>query len=76
MLRIYPSINMKTKFFTITILILLLTFSLNVNAYIDPGTGSYVIQVILAAILGGVVTMKVFWKRIGMILKRIVSRGK
>jgi hypothetical protein len=33
-------------------------------AYIDPGTGSYVIQVVLAAVFGGLVVLKVFWGKI------------
>lgn len=33
-------------------------------AYIDPGTGSFIIQGIIAAVLGAGVTLKVFWRRI------------
>lgn len=33
-------------------------------AYIDPGTGSYVIQIIIAAALGVLFTIKSFWSRI------------
>jgi hypothetical protein len=34
------------------------------HAYVDPGTGSFVIQGIIAAIVGAGVALKVFWKRI------------
>jgi hypothetical protein len=34
-------------------------------AYIDPGTGSFVIQGIIAAIVGAGVAIKMFWHRIG-----------
>jgi hypothetical protein len=34
------------------------------HAYIDPGTGSYVFQVIVGALLGAAVAVKVFWRRI------------
>jgi len=32
--------------------------------YVDPGTGSVLLQIILGAILSGGVLIKVFWKRI------------
>jgi len=33
-------------------------------AYIDPGTGSFVIQGIIAAVVGAGLAVKVFWHRI------------
>lgn len=33
-------------------------------AYIDPGTGSFVIQGIIAAVVGAGVALKMFWGRI------------
>jgi hypothetical protein len=33
-------------------------------AYIDPGTGSFVIQGIIAAVVGGGFAIKMFWHRI------------
>jgi hypothetical protein len=30
--------------------------------YIDPGSGSYLVQVIIAAILGGAFWIKKFWR--------------
>lgn len=34
------------------------------HAYIDPGTGSFVIQGIIAAVVGAGVAIKMFWGRI------------
>jgi cytochrome b561 len=34
------------------------------NAYVDPGTGSYVFQVLIGVFLGAAVAVKVFWRRI------------
>ena len=34
------------------------------HAYIDPGTGSFVIQGIIAAVVGASFALKVFWRRI------------
>lgn len=33
-------------------------------AYIDPGTGSYLIQILVAAFVAVSFTAKIFWKRI------------
>lgn len=32
--------------------------------YLDPGSGSLLIQLILAAVLGAGVAVRIFWKRI------------
>lgn len=34
------------------------------NAYVDPGTGSFIFQVLIGAALGAAVAVKVFWRRI------------
>ena len=33
-------------------------------AYIDPGTGSFVLQMIIGGVAGAFVTVKLFWGRI------------
>ena len=60
----------------IIIVLFIFTFAFNTHAYIDPGTGSYIVQVVIAAILGAAVTLKVFWTKIGQFLKRIFGRKK
>jgi len=42
-------------------------------AYIDPGTGSYMIQILVGAILGGMMSIKIFWRRIVGFVRRIFS---
>jgi len=46
------------------------------HAYLDPGTGSYIFQLIIAALLGGLFAIKIFWKRIKTFLKNLFSKGK
>jgi molybdate-binding protein len=46
----------------------------NAHAYLDPGTGSYVFQVLIGALLGAAVAIKVFWKRIWGFVTRKDSR--
>lgn len=38
--------------------------------YIDPGSGSYLVQVIIAAILGGAFWIKKFWRKLRSIFTR------
>jgi hypothetical protein len=41
-----------------------LIFVETVYAYVDPGTGSYILQLILASVFGGLFAIKLFWKRL------------
>ena len=53
-------------------LILMATSAL---AYLDPGTGSYIVQILIAAVLGGLVAIKTFWSTIVLFFKRIFGKG-
>jgi uncharacterized membrane protein YqgA involved in biofilm formation len=44
-------------------------------AYLDPGTGSFILQMVIGAALGGLVAIGVFWKRFAAWLRRVFSRG-
>jgi hypothetical protein len=33
-------------------------------AYLDPGAGSFLVQMLIAAFLGGGILLKVFWNRL------------
>ena len=48
----------------------------NVYAYIDPGTGSYLLQIIVATLLAFLFTVKSYWKKIKGFLKRVFSPRK
>jgi len=43
-------------------------------AYIDPGTGSYIIQVLMALFLGSLFILKNFWKKAVQRIARIFSK--
>lgn len=45
-------------------------------AYVDPGTGSFVIQGIMAAVVGVAVAVKMFWHRIKKALGMKVDRDE
>jgi membrane protein implicated in regulation of membrane protease activity len=40
------------------------------NAYVDPGTGSFIFQAALGALLAVGVAVKVFWRRVARFLTR------
>ena len=57
--------------------ILLLIFTPNMaRAYIDPGTGSYILQIAAAAVLAGIFVIKAFWKNIKKGFSCLVTRSK
>ena len=43
-------------------------------AYLDPGTGSFFFQMIIAALLGGLFAVKLFWNGIRLFFKKLFSR--
>ena len=54
--------------------LLLLTASTHtVHAYVDPGTGSYVIQLVIAALAGIAFAIKIYWGRIKGLFSRSSS---
>lgn len=40
------------------------------HAYLDAGTGSYLIQLVIASIAGGLFVFKSFWRKAWFLLKR------
>ncbi|MDD2714836.1 MAG: hypothetical protein PHW04_02960 [Candidatus Wallbacteria bacterium] len=46
------------------ILSLALLFQTPAMAYIDPGSGSYLFQVTIAALLGGLYAIKLYWQNL------------
>ena len=52
----------------VLVALFVLAFSLTIiptaNAYIDPGSGSFIVQMLVGAALGAGVALKVFWRRL------------
>ena len=57
---------LKRKLIFILFLILTLQFTLSRNAfaYLDPGTGSYIFQGLVATFIGAIFTIKMYWQKI------------
>lgn len=45
------------------------------NAYLDPGSGSYLLQLLIAGLLGAAFALRMFWGRIKGFFSRIFSGG-
>ncbi len=43
--------------------------------YLDPGTGSYILQIVLALLFGLGFAIKVFWKRIIAFISNLFKRN-
>ncbi len=72
---------MKLCQYTLKLLLLVLflnfLFTYNANAYIDPGTGSYMFQMFIATALGASFAVKTYWgKIIGFITKPFSKNSK
>jgi len=50
------------------------TFPQKAYAYLDPGTGSYIFQLVIASIIGGLFAVKLFWTKIVLFFKNLFSR--
>jgi hypothetical protein len=65
-----------TSLITILVALVLacLAFPRPAYAYLDPGTGSYILQLILAALLGAAFAVKLFWKDVKAFFGKLFSR--
>ncbi|MFC1524291.1 hypothetical protein ACFL6N_05830 [Thermodesulfobacteriota bacterium] len=63
---------MKVLIFSI---LSVLIFSDNAFAYIDPGTGSFVIQMLIAGILGAVFTIKMWIGSARAFVMKLIGRS-
>ena len=66
--------NKKSSVLILT-LICLLGWTTNVHAYFDPGTGSMVLQLLMASILGFLFTLKTYWGKLKAFVKNLVGNN-
>ncbi|MBI2600030.1 hypothetical protein HYW43_03895 [Candidatus Daviesbacteria bacterium] len=64
----------RLRVFFLFFLLLNLLFPSQADAYLDPGTGSYFFQILIAIVLGGIFTLKLFFKRIVRYLRNFLSK--
>ena len=43
--------------------------------YLDPGSGSYLLQLLIAGILGALFALRLYWKRVRGFFLKLIGRG-
>ncbi len=46
------------------VIVLLLLPARDAYAYLDPGTGSFLLQAVIAVVMGALLTLKLYWYRL------------
>ena len=54
--------------------IIYLALAKNTHAYLDPGTGSYVVQILIATLAGGAYVFAMSWNKIKTFLSKLASK--
>ena len=57
-------------------ILLLGVFASPAHAYLDPGTGSIILQTVVAALAGSLMAIKVFWRNITGFFAVLANRNK
>jgi len=60
--------HFRDEFMKLTITVLLLLFFTDTEAYLDPGTGSMLLQVILGGVAAVGVAIKLYWHKLRVVL--------
>lgn len=61
----------------IVVVALLIVFSpVEALAYLDPGTGSYIVQIAIAGAVSAMFAIKIYWKRLKEIFHNTFKRDK
>ena len=45
-------------------------------AYLDPGTGSYITQLMIGFVAGGLYLLKVYWQKLVSIFRRLFRKSR
>ena len=67
---------MKTVKITLLVLSFLMASTGQAHAYLDPGSGSYIIQFLLAGLVGSLFGIKTFWLQIKTFIGGLFYRKK
>jgi len=74
--KITVTYSRKLARWLVLVSLILLIFTHDAFAYIDPGTGSYFLQLLIAGLLGAFFAIKIFWKNIKTSLTNLFSKGQ
>ena len=57
-------------------LIALIIPLISTRPYLDPGSGSFILQILIATLVGSLFLIKAYWKKIRAFLKKTFSKGQ
>lgn len=72
-LRLPASVWLKRLF--CSVLVIQLLSCTNLYAYLDPATGSYMLQMLAAVFLGSLYLIKIFWSKIREFFAKLFKRA-
>lgn len=58
------------------VVFLFISIPFDALAYLDPGTGSYIMQIIIAAAVGGAFAVKMFWLNLKIFFYNLFHKEK
>lgn len=64
----------RTKINVLMVLILYLLFPPKAYAYLDPGTGSFIVQIAIASLVGIGFSVKMFWGNLKMFFYNLTAK--
>jgi len=67
--------NLKKSSIFILALFSILGWTPDAQAYFDPGTGSMVLQLLMASVLGFIFTLKTYWGKFKCFVQNLVDKN-
>ncbi len=65
---------LNTVLLFLLMVVVTISFPLKAHAYIDPGTGSMLLQAVLAAVVGIAMAVKLFWRKIKFFFMKLLGK--
>jgi hypothetical protein len=61
---------------TLLLILYLVVSPAPAHAYLDPGTGSYITQIVIGFLVGGLYMSKIYWHQLKSLLTNLFTRKK
>lgn len=68
--------NRPAFLLTVGLVTLFMALERPAHAYLDPGSGSMVIQMVVAAVAGALLSLRMFWGRLKVGVLSLFARGE
>ena len=66
--------QIRSKIFTVLLFLICMSYPQDSFAYLDPGTGSYILQIFLGVLFGAMFILKDFRNKIKMFFTNLFSK--